>query len=121
MKPLHQNEIDSFLERFDSFRDSEIRSLEILNPSEMRITLTAQDSARAHDWITLSLEFSGIEDAKLLPDQQLNYVDMSEGITLMYESQSFAFAVTECYNISTIKSAPLYIIAKSLKYQEGQF
>jgi len=121
MKPLNPSELSSFLERFDTFKDSEIRSLELLSASQMQITLTAQDSARAHDWITITFEFSGIEDAKLLPDNQLNYVDMNDGISLLYEENKFAFAIGECYNISNVKNAPLYIVASDLKYQEGQF
>jgi hypothetical protein len=46
---------------------------------------------------------------------------MSDGVTLLEDGTRFAFGVGECYNIATLQTAPLYIIASSLKYEEGSF
>jgi hypothetical protein len=109
------------LERFNHFKDAEFRSLEIVSPINIKLTFAVQDAARAHDWITVTLIFNSISDAKLLENNHLNCVDMSDGVTLLKDGTSFAFGIGECYNISTIKTAPLYIIASSLKYKEGSF
>jgi len=121
MRPLLQTELVKFTKRFANFRDAEIRSLELIAPTQIKLTLALQDEARAFDWITLELEFYGVSDAKLLDESKLSFVDMSEGATLIYDNERFAFAIGECYNISSIKSSILYIIASNIKYKENQF
>jgi len=109
------------LERFNHFKDADFRSIEIISPTNIKLTFAVQDAARAHDWITLTLDFNAVCDTRLLADNRLGLVDMSDGISLIKDENSFAFGLGECYNISTIKTAPLYIIASSLRYKEGLF
>lgn len=118
MKPLTNTE--EFTKRFGNFIDGEIRSIEIISPTTMRITLAGQDSARSFDWITVTLEFNGVSDARLLDQSKLSLIDMSEGLTIINDNK-FAFAIGECYNISSIKSSTLYIECNGLKYEEGAF
>ena len=109
------------LERFSHFRDAEFRSLEILSPSEIKMTFATQDSARDFDWITVELQFYGVSDARLLQEHQLSLVDLSDGISILKEGTGFAFGVGECYNLSTIKSSSCFVIFSTLKYKEGLF
>lgn len=113
--------IELDLTRFNNFKDADFRSLEILSPLNIKLTFAVQDAARDHDWITLTLDFNTITDARLLENNQISFLDMSDGVSLIKDENSFAFAVGECYNISTIKSAPLYIISSSLRYVQGTF
>ncbi len=121
MKPLTLNELPAFTERFSSFKDAEFRSVNIISPLQIQATFAVQDSARAYDWITVTLEFSGVSDARLLESSKLSLIDMSDGANILKDDGLFAFGIGECYNISTIKSASCYIIANTLKYQEGSF
>jgi len=121
MRPLLQTQLTSFLERFDNFKDAEFRSLELISPINIKLTFAAQDKARAFDWITITLEFNGVSDAKLLEEKQLSLVDMSEGFSLLFNENKFAFGIGECYNISGIRSSSCYLISDSLKYEENQF
>ncbi len=121
MKPLTLKELPAFTERFSHFKDAEFRSLDIISPLQIQITLAVQDSARAFDWITITLEFNGVSDARLLESNRLHLVDMSDGANILKDENLFAFGIGECYNISTIKSSSCYIIANSLKYEEGLF
>ena len=121
MKPLEASQITKFLERFDDFKESEIRSLKIISPTEIEITLSAQDKARAYDWITVTMLFSGVNDAGLLDESKLGYIDMESGITILKEADNFTFALGEYQSISALKDAQLYIIAQTIKYQEGTF
>lgn len=121
MKPLYPQDLASFVERFSSFKDAELRSLEAISPSQMKITLAVQDAARAHDWITISLEFNSVIDAKLLDDNSLRLVNMSDGANIIKDKNLVAFGIGECYNMSTIKSSICFIIAKSIKYEESSF
>ena len=112
-------EID--LKRFENFKDAEFRSLEIISPLEIKALFAVQDSARAFDWITISLEFSGVSDARLVDGNKIAYIDMSEGLSILKESNTIAFGIGECYNVATIKNSSCYIIANDLKYFEGSF
>jgi len=121
MKPLAKTEIAKFSKRFENFQNAEFRSVEIISAFEIALTIAVQDSSRGFDWITLKLLFSEISDAKLVEDSKLPYIDLEDGISLLTLDDSVAFAIGECYNISTVKSSIFYIICKSLKYEEGSF
>jgi hypothetical protein len=109
------------LDRFDNFKDAQLRLVEVVSPTQIKTTLAVQDKARDFDWITLTLEFNGIVDAKLPKENQLQYIDMSEGATIIKEDSKFAFAIGACYNISAIKNSIFYIISMDLKSKEGPF
>jgi hypothetical protein len=121
MKPLHSSEITKFLERFDDFKESEIKELKIVSSTEIVLLLTAQDRARAFDWVTVELNFSGVSDAKLIDESKLAYLDTSDGLTLLKEGDSFAFALGHYRTIISLKDAQLYIVSNSIKYSEGTF
>lgn len=121
MKPLSQAALSQFLERFDNFKGAELRELEVVNPFEIKLTIATQDKARGFDWITIELLFSGVEAANLVEDNQLGFIDMEDGLNIIFDENRFAFGIGACYNISAIKSSSLYIISETLKYQEGQF
>ena len=119
MKPL--GDIDSFLKRFNHFKNGEFRSIKIISPSVMIITLAGQDEARAFDWVSVKIEFSGVSNAKLLQETKLSLLDMNDGISIIKDDTSLAFGIGECYNISNIKSSSCFIESSSIKYEEGQF
>jgi hypothetical protein len=109
------------LERFDNFKDAELRLVEVVSPDHVKVTFAVQDKARDFDWITLTLDFTGIVDARLPQENQLQFIDMSDGVNIIKDDNNFAFVIGECYNISTVKNSILYIIAKNLKTHEGLF
>lgn len=108
-------------ERFGNFKDAEFRSIEIISGTHIKLTLAVQDAARDFDWITLELDFKDVTDARLLEQNKLQFIDMSDGASLLHVNREFAFGIGACYNIQTIKGSTLYIISKELKYKEGQF
>jgi hypothetical protein len=121
MKPLLKNNLTLFLKRFDNFKDAEFRSVELISPTNIKIVFAAQDSTREYNWITISFELSGVKDAKLIEENKIPYIDMSDGISIINIENEFAFAIGECYNISSIKNSICYVISSNLKYQEGTF
>jgi hypothetical protein len=121
MKPLLANNFKTFLQRFDNFKDAQIRSLEVISASNITLTLETQDSARAYDWITLTLAFEGVSNAKLIEESKFSFIDMSEGISFLHENNSIAFCIGSCHNLNAAQNAAVFVISKSLKYQEGQF
>ncbi len=121
MRPLLKKEIDTFLDRFGSFVDSEFRSIEIVSPSTVKITLSAQDSARGFDWITVDLEFDSVSDALLPQSSKLPHLDMGDGVTIISQNNLFAFAVGSYDSFSNITDSICYIKADSIKYSQGAF
>ena len=109
------------LERFLDFKDAEFRSLEIINPLEIHLVFAVQDKARSFDWISLELQFFGVKNARLLENSKLSFLDMADGITIINDENSLAFAIGEYNNVVAIENAPLFIIASDMKYKEGQF
>lgn len=121
MKPLSKNDINSLLKRFGNFVDAELRSIEIVSPTMVKITVAAQDSARAFDWVTLVLEFSGVSDAKVPENSKLPHIDMSDGITLLFTENTFTFALGVYSTPLAATNSICYIKAASLKYEETSF
>lgn len=121
MKPLLKNDINTFLKRFGNFVDAELHSIEIVSPTALRVTLNMQDSARAFDWVTLVLEFSGVSDAKVPENSKLPHIDMSDGITLLFVENTFTFALGVYNAPLAVANSICYIKAASLKYEETSF
>ena len=121
MKPLFANNLESFLKRFDRFRNGELRTIKVISANTILVTLAGQDSAREFDWVSISFEFAGIINAKLLEEAKLKLIDMNDGVSIISIDNGFAFAIGECYNISNIKNSTCHIISSSLKYEEGLF
>lgn len=121
MKPLLAKDIKPLLTRFSHFTDGELRSIEIISPTIIKITLAGQDSARGFDWLTICFEFSGVTDAKLFDSSKLSFIDMSGGINIIYEDGSFAFGIGDYKNLLNIKNSVCFLISSALKYEEGAF
>ncbi len=119
LKPL--TNIKDFLKRFDDFRNGEFRSIEILSSTVIQITLAGQDTARAFDWISIKIEFSGVSNARLLENTKLSLIDMEDGISIIHNNDTLSFGLGQCSNNSSIKSSTCYIESNSIKYEEGLF
>jgi len=112
MKPLLATQFDEFLKRFDFCKDGEVQNVTIKSPSEISIKLTTQDSAKDFDWISITLEFSGVMDASLVDTSKLHLLDMSDGISLEKDATHFVFKVT---------NSTLFVKFSALKFEEGLF
>lgn len=116
VKPLSGSSLKNLLERIDFAKDGEIRSLSPLSPTSVAIRFSVQDSARGYDWIDVLFQIDGVSDAKLVSDNVLGALDMSEGITVEITSSHNALTIGS-YN-GRAKEAPLYIIGASIGYEE---
>ena len=119
MQPI--TNIDTFLQRFNNFKDAEFRSIDVSSATTMNVVFATQDEARGFDWITITLEFNEINDAKLLNDSKLSLVDMEDGISLITEDKTVGFALGKYNSITSLKDSVCYIVSSSVKYSEGSF
>ncbi|MCX6052933.1 MAG: hypothetical protein NTZ60_10570 [Campylobacterales bacterium] len=121
MKPLLATELKKFLQRFDNFRDGEIRSIDVMTSTTIIMTLVGQDSARGFDWISIKLEFNSVSDARVIENSKLGLIDMSNGVSIINDDNLFAFGIDECYNISSARNSTCFIVCSDIKFKEGAF
>lgn len=119
MTPLTANSIKKLMERIDNAAQGEIRSLTPLSPTSIEIRFSVQDIARGYDWIDVVFRVDGVNDAKLVSDNVLHSLDMSEGITVELTPGSAALAIGSY--AGRCDEAPFYIIGASIGYEELPF
>ena len=120
MKPLIHLSLDDFLYRFENFQNSQITAIDIISPVSIAVSIDVQDRQRSFDWIGMRFLFEEIVDASLIESSRLAYIDMDEGLSILYENGLFYFMIGDYKTPNGTKDALCYIIAKSLKYQEAQ-
>jgi hypothetical protein len=119
VKPLSALTLKNLLDRIDFARQGEIHSLTPLSPTSIEIRFSVQDIARGYDWIDVMFRIEGVNDAKLVSDNVLRALDMSEGVTVELTPNSAALAIGSY--AGRVNEAPFYIIGTSLGYEELPF
>lgn len=107
------------MERIDAAREGQIHSLTPLSPTSIEIRFSVQDIARGYDWIDVLFRIEGVNDVKLVSDNVLRSLDMSEGITVDITPNSAALAIGS-YS-GRCDEAPFYILGTSIGYEELPF
>jgi len=121
MKPLAKKDLDTFSKRFCDFVDAQIRSIEVITPTSMLVSIATQDEALGFDWVVLEFEFSGVVDAQLIENDKLSFVDMSDGASFLYEDEKFAFCIGQYKSLSNLKNSKIFIISSNLKYEQKPY
>lgn len=122
VKPLASSAAAASLcERILNGEGAILRSLTLEGPTSASLSLSVQDKQRGYDWIDITFEISGLSDAKLVDDNQLEFIDTDEGITLLFENGSWGFGIGSYGSLGALKSAPLYLVGTSAKYEEAPF
>jgi len=121
MKPLLANKTPELLTRIDNAIDGELYAVTMNSPLSFTLELSVQDKNRGYDWINIAFEVDGVSDARLIEDDKLSLVDMSEGISIVYEGETCAVGIGNYNSIDSIKSATLYLVGSTIKYEERPF
>jgi len=119
VKPLNASSLSALLGRIENAREGEIRSITPLSPTSIQIRFSVQDTARGYDWIDVMFQIDGVHDAKLVSDGVLSSLDMGEGISVELTPNTAALALGEY--TGRANEAPLYIIGKTIGYEELPF
>ncbi len=121
MNPLLTNKTPELLKRIDNAIDGELISLTMNNPQNFTVELSVQDKNRGYDWINIAFEVDGLSDAKLVEDTKLSFVDLSEGITILYKEGLVLFAIGKYGSSESCKDAVLFLEGTTIKYEERPF
>jgi hypothetical protein len=93
----------------------------MMSPTAFKIEFSVQDANRGYDWINLAFEVSGVSDANLVDDTKLGFLDMSEGISIVFEDNSVGLCNAECESLCNVRESQLYLIGTTIKYEELPF
>lgn len=121
MRPLTSASSATLLKRIDNATGGELRSLVMSSPTTCTLTLSVQDRNRGFDWINIVFEVSGLSDARMLDDNKLAFVDMSDGITIVFDKERAGLGIGTYNSIDALRSSTLYLIGNSIKYAEADF
>ena len=122
VKPIFdQKSADTLTERILNAEGAMLRSLQLNGPTTAALTLCVQDKQRGFDWIDIVFEISGMHDARLVDDNKLEMIDTDEGLTVVFGSGSVGLGVGSYRSLEALKSAPLYLVGTSIKYEEAPF
>ena len=121
MKPLLANKTTELLIRIDNAIDGELYAVTMNSPVNFTIELSVQDKNRGYDWINIAFEVDGVSDARLIEDEKLSLVDMSEGLSIVFEDDTCAIGIGNYNSVESIRSSALYLVGSTIKYEERPF
>ena len=122
MKPLGSPAaVKQLLDRILDGEGAMLQSLKLGGPTSATLRLSVQDKQRGFDWIDMTFEMNGMNDARLVDDDKLGFIDTEDGITVLFEDGLWGVGIGRYRSLEALKSAPLYLIGTSLKYGEAPF
>ncbi len=121
MKPLYANKTPELLQRIDNAIDGELYAVTMNSPLNFTVELSVQDTNRGNDWINIAFEVDGVSDARLVDDEQVSFIDMADGVSIVFEEGKCAFAIGKYNALASVKDAAFYLTGTSIKYEERPF
>jgi hypothetical protein len=110
-------EINTLLEKYNNFKDAQIRSIQALSDNSKVLTIVVQDDD-GEDLNTVKIEFNNITNSQILDNSVLPYMDMGFGISIIKEHDLYGFALGKGTAMLHVLNAPLYIVASDIKIEE---
>lgn len=111
------DKINTLLEKYDHFRDAQIRSIETPSDTSKIVNIVVQDED-GEDINSIRIEFQNIKESKILINSVLPFLDMMSGISIIKENDLYGFAVGSGTAMLHVNSAPMYIVASDISIEE---
>lgn len=121
MRPLTASSTSSLMERIENVKDGELRSIVMKDPTTFTLTFSVQDKNRGFDWLNIAFEISGIYDARLIDDKKLAFVDMSDGVSIVFEDSECGLLFGYYRSLDSAADSVIYMLGDSIKYEELPF
>jgi len=109
--------ISPILEKYNNFRDAQIRSAKSLSESSKVVTIVLQDDD-GEDLNSVELVFSDIKESRILENSVLAYLDMMHGVTIVKEHGLYGFGLGHGTAMLHVHNAPFFIVASALEIRE---
>jgi hypothetical protein len=109
--------ISPILEKYNHFKDAQIRSVKNLSENSKVVTIVLQDDD-GEDLSSVELEFSDIKESRILENSVLAYLDMMSGVTIVKEHELYGFGLGSGTAMLHVHNAPLFIVASSMVIRE---
>ena len=110
-------EINALLEKYNNFKDAQIRSIQPLSDTSKVLTIVVQDDD-GEDLNTVKITFDNVNASRILVNSVLSYLDMGFGVSIIKENDLYGFALGKGTAMLHVLNAPLYIIASDIKIEE---
>ncbi|PHR53935.1 MAG: hypothetical protein COA44_14825 [Arcobacter sp.] len=107
-------QITALLEKYNSFKGDILRKIEKTSETSYILTIAIQDDD-GEDLNNVMIDFTNVENSKILVDSALPYMDMMSGLTLIKENGLYGFAVGRGSAMLHVNNAPLFIVSKDIK------
>lgn len=121
MRPLIPTSAPALLERIENAKGGELRSIIMQDPTTCLLTFSVQDKNRGYDWINVTFEISGVHDARLLEEERLKHVDMSDGVSVLFDGEACGILFGSYNRLTAHDDATMYVLGTSMKYLELPF
>jgi hypothetical protein len=109
--------IEMILEKYDHFRDAQIRTIETSPDGAKVVTIVTQDD-EGEDIETVQITFKDVKESRILLNNVLPFLDMMSGISIVKENELYGFAVGSGTAMLHVHNAPLYIVASEMSIEE---
>lgn len=110
-------EVNKVLEKYNNFADAQIKSI-VTKEDESKVVVMSIQDDDGEEIGEVSLEFSGIKEARILQNHVLAFLDMMSGVTIIEENGLYGFGIGHGESMLHVHNAPLYIISESISIEE---
>ena len=105
--------INNLLEKYNNFVGDVLDNIEKTSETSYILTISVQDDD-GEEVNQVKLDFTDVQDSKILVNSVLSYMDMMSGITLIKENNLYGFAVGRGSAMLHVHNAPLYIVSSNI-------
>ena len=111
------DEINRILEKYNRFKDAQLRSIENISESSKVLTIVELDD-EGEDLHTVRITFKDIKQSRILVNSVLSYMDTGFGVSIIKENDLYGFAVGSGTAMLHVHNAPLYIVSSEIEIEE---